>query len=99
MNPENICQDERTLAIRNKSFRIAYALLAYGLLADILARAFIRHEVNWDLVVLVLAAGLFAKSYQVANKAVVPRQALLFGAVFLITAVTVSALILFFQRR
>ena len=99
MNEQPICQDERTLAVQNRSFRLAYALLAYGLLADILIRAFLRHEVNWDLVALVLAGGILAKAYQAVNKAIATRQWLLFGASFLITAVLVAALALFLGRR
>ena len=56
--------DERTLAVQNASYRWAYLVLTYGLLASIAWRAFARSESSWDLLALVIGSGAVATLYQ-----------------------------------
>ena len=56
--------DERTLAVQNASYRWAYLVLTYGLLASIMWRGFARNETSWDLFALVFAGGAVTALYQ-----------------------------------
>lgn len=63
-------RDERTLAIENASYRLAYIFLSLGLLLDINARRFFPHSDDWDLLMLVIVAGMFCTIYQARARVV-----------------------------
>ena len=63
--PESpILRDERTDFVENSSYRWAYLVLSYGLLACVAYRSFVRNEASWDLLALVIAGGAIATLYQ-----------------------------------
>ncbi len=68
MKNQSTVRDERTLVVENASYRWAYLLLSFGLLADIAYRGFQRQDSNWDLMALVLLGGLVATLYQAIHK-------------------------------
>jgi hypothetical protein len=45
----NIEKDERTMSVENQSYRIGYLILDFGILIDIMYRAFMFNESAWDL--------------------------------------------------
>src|SRR5881275_1494500 len=57
-------RDERTVAIENASYRWAYLLLSFGLLALVAYRSFEFRESSCDLLGLVVAGGLLSTAYQ-----------------------------------
>jgi len=57
-------RDERTVAVENASYRVAFMVLSYGLLLGIAYRSFVRGETAWDLLALVIVSGLVATLYQ-----------------------------------
>jgi hypothetical protein len=61
---EAVERDERTVAVENASYRWAYLLLSYALLVDVMYRGLVRHEAAWDLLALVIAAGVVSGLYQ-----------------------------------
>lgn len=61
-------RDERTVAVENASYRLAYVVLTYGLLAIVAVRAVAWRETNWDLMALVVFGGGAAAAYQGAHK-------------------------------
>lgn len=88
MNNQPITRDERTVAVENSSYRLAYLLLSYGLLADVAYRGFVGRESSWDLLALVVLGGVVTTLYQWANK-VLSRS----WAVAAITTVVIAALL------
>jgi hypothetical protein len=63
-----ISRDERTIAVENASYRIGYQVMSFGLLVLIAYRSFVRNQSSWDLLALVIAAGIVPAVYQGANR-------------------------------
>ena len=61
-------RDERTIAVENASYRLAYLLLTYALLLDVMYRSIVRHEAAWDLMGLVIGGGAVCSVYQARQK-------------------------------
>jgi len=68
MNEPLVGRDERTVAIENASYRIAYLFLSYGLLMAVVYRSFVLGDTGWDLLALVVAGGVVATGYQGAHR-------------------------------
>jgi len=65
---ECVERDERTIAVENASYRLAYLLLTYALLLDVMYRSIVRHEGAWDLMALVVGGGVVCSVYQARQK-------------------------------
>jgi hypothetical protein len=89
-----VARDERTLAVENASYRLAYLLMTYGLLAAVAYRAFALKQSSWDLMGLVVAGGFVATAYQGFNKVLSRRWILVTGLTAAAAAVVAIALIL-----
>ena len=76
MKNRSVIRDERTITIENASYRWAYLLLSFGLLASVAYRSFIRRESSWDLLALVILGGLVTTLYQRTRKVLSRRWAL-----------------------
>lgn len=61
-------RDERTVAVENASYRWAYGLLTYALLVDVMWRSWFRNEAAWDLMALVIVAGIGTSVYQARQR-------------------------------
>lgn len=70
---EIVERDERTEAIENASYKLGYQILAYGILVDIMLRAFRFAEAPWDLFALVIFAGLVLTVYQWRSRILTSR--------------------------
>ena len=57
-------RDERTVSVENASYRWAYLILTFGILASVAYRGFVRDEQSWDLLGLVMMAGAVTTLYQ-----------------------------------
>ena len=68
MKGHSVIRDERTVTVENSSYRWAYLLLSFGLLAVVAYRGFVWRESGWDLLALVVLGGLVATLYQGAYK-------------------------------
>ena len=68
MKEQPILRDERTIAVENQSYRLAYQVIAYGLLAIVAYRGYFRQETNWDLMALVVLSSVIATLYQSKQK-------------------------------
>lgn len=66
--PQLVQRDERTVAVENASYRWAYGLLTYALLADVMWRSLVLHESAWDLMALVIVAGIGTSVYQARQR-------------------------------
>ena len=86
MSRTAIVRDERTIAIENASYRWAYLLLSFGMLASVAWRAFVRDESSWDLLALVVVAGVLVTAYQAAHRVLSRRWAMVTMAAVLVAA-------------
>lgn len=96
MNPPLLERDERTVMVENASYRWAYLLLSFGLLADVAYRSWVRHESNWDLFGLVIVGGLVATAYQGNNRVLGSRWARS-AVVVIATAAAIALLLVMFR--
>jgi hypothetical protein len=62
--PTLVQRDERTAAVENASYRVAYLALSFGLLILTAYRSFVYHESPWDLLMLVIIGGGVGTAYQ-----------------------------------
>ncbi|MHB1318484.1 MAG: hypothetical protein ACYCYF_07705 [Anaerolineae bacterium] len=68
MSVQPISRDERTTAVENASYRLAYSVMSFGLLAIVTYRGFVLQEASWDLLGLVILGGATATVYQGAGR-------------------------------
>lgn len=96
MNPSPmIVRDERSIAVENDSYRVAYIFIVYALLIDVIYRSLAYNEAPWDLLALVVLGGAISTAYQARQQALPPSWAktatiiALFGGViaFIVAAV------------
>ena len=95
MKEKTVQRDERTLAVENASYRLAYYTLSFGLLLITAYRAAVLHDNSLDLLALVSVGGLVAAFYQAAQRILSPRWlaiALISGAATAIMVVVALGL-------
>ena len=68
--------DARRVASEHASYRWAYLVLSFGILASVAWRGFVRHESSWDLLALVMLGGLVTTLHAVRHGAWTARQRL-----------------------
>ena len=56
--------DEREIVIDRAADRLAYIVLAFGLLLDVAYRSLARADASWDLLGLVVLSGLVSLAYR-----------------------------------
>jgi len=84
-------RDERTVAVENGSYRLAYMALTYGLLLAVAYRAFALDQTSWDLLGLIVLGGLVATLYQAAHN-VLSRRWLVWTLLAMLAAVVIAVL-------
>lgn len=94
MIAKSVMRDERTVAVENASYRVAYLVLSYGLLLSTAYRAFVSHEASWDLMGLVIVGGGVAATYQGTKGILTTRSARMSAAAMVAAAVIGAALVL-----
>jgi len=57
MNNQSVSRDERTSVVENASYRVAYLVMSFGLLASVAYRGFVLQQSSWDLLALVILGG------------------------------------------
>ena len=72
MHDNPVARDERTVAVENSSYRLAYLVLSFGLLLSVVVRALVLKEASWDLFVLLMLGHGVATFYQARRRAL-PR--------------------------
>lgn len=60
MSTSRIRRDERTEAIENKSYRLAYAVVSFGLAISVVYRTYVLGQTSWALIAIMLIGGLVA---------------------------------------
>ena len=69
---ESVERDERTAAVENASYKWAYVFTIFAISIDVMYRAFLRHEMIWDLVAVIFVSSAISKVYQVRQKTLGP---------------------------
>jgi len=92
MPPTEPARDERTVAVENASYRLAYLVLSFGMLAAVAYRAFAWGQASWDLLALVIAGGAVTVGYQAIHRVLTP-QALRIGVVAAVAAAAVALVV------
>ncbi|SRR5512133_3952245 len=93
MKDQTVVRDERTDVVENASYRIAYMIMTYGLLAIVVYRGFFLQQSNWDLLALVVLGSAAATLYQGAKK-VLPRRWIVASIVtFIVSGLIAVALV------
>lgn len=92
MNDKPLLRDERAISVENASYRVAYILVAYGLLIIIAVRSIFYQQSNWDLMALVIVSGLASTAYQVRSQTV-PKSWLYGPILIAIVCALITALI------
>ena len=94
MNNQSVSRDERTAAVENASYRIAYLVMSFGLLACVAYRSFVLQQSSWDLVGLVILGGATATLYQGTNKVLSRRWILATVATVILAGIMAVAFVI-----
>lgn len=87
-------RDERTVAVENASYRLAFHILSYGLLLLVVYRGFVLQQSNWDMLGLVIVAGAAATYYQSRQNILAKRWLLATVAVMALAALLAAVLVI-----
>jgi hypothetical protein len=90
-------RDERTVAVENAGYRLAYLFMSFGLLVLVAVRSFVNHESSWDLMLLVVLGGGVGTAYQGWHK-VLSKQWAFTSAVAVVAALVMAAILATFRN-
>jgi hypothetical protein len=93
MQPRSAPADQRPSTIENASYRWAYGVLAFGVLASVAYRGFALQQQSWDLLALVVLSGAVSAIYDYRQAALSSRT-ITAAALAIIIAVMVGAAML-----
>ncbi|MDO8577884.1 MAG: hypothetical protein Q7R50_01750 [Dehalococcoidales bacterium] len=65
---KNRDKDERTILVEKSSYALAFTIITYALLVDVIYRAIVLKQATWDLLGIVILGGLGASLYQIRYK-------------------------------
>ncbi len=65
-----VVRDEREASVDQAADRVSYLVLSFGLLAIVAYRSLVDREASWDLIGLVVLAGLVGTAYRMQHRAV-----------------------------
>ena len=94
MKTQSIHRDERTTAVENASYRLAYLLLSFGVLLSVAWRAFARQDSGWELLALVMVSGFAATFYQGIQRVLTRHTALLAVVTVMVAAALAAGIML-----
>jgi hypothetical protein len=97
MNNQSVSRDERTIVVENASYRIAYLVISFGLLASVAYRGFVLQQSSWDLLALVILGGATATMYQGTMKVLSRRWIIATVATIIIAGLIAVAFVILFR--
>ena len=92
-----LIRDERETSVDHAADRIAYLLLAFGLLAIVAYRGFVEGEESWDLMGLLVLSGLVGSAYRL-NQCAVTLRWLIVTAAAVAAGLVVAAMLVMVLR-
>ena len=90
-------KDEREISVEKSSYSLAYNIITYAILLDVIYRSFILKQSSWDLVGIVIFGGLAATLYQTRYK-VATRNTVTAIVVSIISGIIIAATLVFLNR-
>ena len=87
-----LVRDERELSVDRAAYRVAYAVVSFGLLAVVAYRSFVDGGASWELLGLVLLGGAISTGYRIRYR-VLTRQAALVLALTALVALVVGVVV------
>jgi 1,4-dihydroxy-2-naphthoate octaprenyltransferase len=97
MNNQSVSHDERTVVVENASYRIAYLVMSFGLLAIVAYRGFVLQQSSWDLLGLVILGGATATMYQGTSKVLSQRWIMSTVATLVIAGLLAVVFVIIFR--
>lgn len=98
MTSSTVHRDERTIAVENESYRVAFHVFAYGLLVLVAYRSFAANEAPWDLLALVIIGGAVASLYQWTHH-VLTKQSAIGVVVGMVLAALMAAIVVWLRSQ
>lgn len=92
MSNQSVSRDGRSTVVENASYRIAYLVMSFGLLAITAYRGFILYQSSWDLLTLLILGGVTATLYQGINKVLSRRWIMVTVAALIIAGLLAGTL-------
>jgi hypothetical protein len=92
-------RDERESAIDLAADRLAFLVLAFGLLVAVMYRSFVLHEASWDLMGLIVLAGAAGFVYRLQAGVASGRWLALRFAGITLAAIVAAVLVVAFAGR
>ncbi len=98
MSNSPVSRDERTLAVENASYRLAYLVLSFGLLLSVAVRGLVFNQASWDLLALVILGGGVATFHQGTQQILSRRWAAMAFAAGLVGAIVAIVIGMMIRR-
>jgi hypothetical protein len=86
-------RDERTLAVENAGYRWSYLVLSFGALAIAAYRSLALNQATWDLLALVVSAGVVNAAYQASQQVLHKRWVALSVVTFVVAAAVAAGMV------
>jgi hypothetical protein len=90
-------KDERAISVENSSYSIAYNIINYALLVDVMYRSIVFKQGSWDLLGIVILGGLAATLYQARYKTAT-RSSVKAILLTIVSALVIAAALIFSHR-
>ena len=94
MQPRSAPADQRPASVENASYRWAYTVLMFGVLASVTYRGFVFQQQCWDLLALVVLSGAVSTFYEYNQTAPSSRTIMAAVLAIIIAGVIGAALVL-----
>ena len=94
MQPRSVPSDKRPATVDHTNYRLAYGLLAFGVLASVAYRGFVLQQESWDLLALVVLSGAISTIYGYQQAALSRRTLTELGLAIVIAVVIGAAFML-----
>ena len=90
-------KDERAVSVENASYSLAYKVMSFALLVDVMFRSFVFKQGAWDLLGIVILGGLAATLYQTRYK-IATRSSIKAILLAVVSALLIALVIVFLNR-
>lgn len=90
-------KDERAVSVENSSYSLAYKVMSFAVLVDVIYRSFILKQGAWDLLGIVILGGLAATLYQTRYK-IATRSSVKAILLAVVSALLIALIIVFLNR-
>lgn len=98
MSNQPVIRDERTIAVENASYRLAYTILSFGAMVIVAWRGFVLEQNLWDLLALVILTSALATAYQAVHRIFARRAIAATVVVAVMSGLIASALAFLLSR-